>query len=371
MQKLMRLRLRDISKSFGNCLANDRVSLSIAAGEIHAVLGENGAGKSTLMKIIYGVEQADSGSLLWQGEPLHNHHPSRARELGIGMVFQHFTLFETLTVAENIALSLPPGDASDRKLLAQKIRDVSRRYGMALEPDRYVHTLSVGEQQRVEIVRCLLQHVQLLILDEPTSVLTPQEVATLFTALRQLAAEGCSILFISHKLEEVRSLCERATILRNGQVSGECALAEMSTKDIARMMVGEATSLNEHYPSGQAGKEMLRLDAVTTNSRHPFSVNLSSLSFAVDRGQILGIAGVAGNGQSELMRLLNGELVASKGKIWLDDKEITPLSVAARRQQGLAYIPEDRLGRGAVPNMDLFDNAMLTAHHRGLHRRGW
>ena len=213
-----RLALRGITKQYPGCLANDRVDLDIKPGEIHALLGENGAGKSTLMKIIYGLVKPDQGQLYWRGNQMQIADPSHARSLGIGMVFQHFSLFETLSVTENIALALGT-PAREMKALSEKIAEVSQKYGMALNPDRLVHTLSIGERQRVEIVRCLVQDIKLLILDEPTSVLTPQEVETLFITLRQLAKEGCSILFISHKLNEVQALCDGATVLRGGKVS--------------------------------------------------------------------------------------------------------------------------------------------------------
>ena len=236
MTALARLRLENIVKEYPGCRANDGIDLTVAPGEIHALLGENGAGKSTLMKVIYGVIQPDEGALYWDGQKLTLQGPAHARQLGIGMVFQHFSLFETLTVAENIALGLPAGEARNRKALDERIRDVSKHYGMALDPRRFVHTLSTGERQRVEIVRCLIQHSRLLILDEPTSVLTPQEVTDLFRTLRQLADEGCSILFISHKLQEVRDLCHHATVLRHGKVTGECDPTETSTEAIARLM---------------------------------------------------------------------------------------------------------------------------------------
>ncbi|HAW39568.1 MAG TPA: ABC transporter, partial [Pseudomonas sp.] len=227
-----RLQLCGITKQYPGCLANDRIDLSIQPGEIHALLGENGAGKSTLMKIIYGVTQPDAGAIHWQGERVTMRDPAQARERGIGMVFQHFSLFETLSVAENIALALG-AKAGTPKQLEPKIREVSQRYGMPLEPQRLVHSLSIGERQRVEIVRCLMQDIRLLILDEPTSVLTPQEADELFVTLRRLAAEGCSILFISHKLNEVRALCQSATVLRGGRVSGECIPAECSDLELA------------------------------------------------------------------------------------------------------------------------------------------
>src|SRR6185437_14715219 len=214
------LSLGGIVKQFPGCLANDRVDLTVLPGEIHALLGENGAGKSTLVKIIYGVLKPDQGEIRWQGQPVLIQNPNHARRLGIGMVFQHFSLFEALTVVENIALGLT--DAADRKGLHGRIAEISKAYGLHLDPDKAVHDLSVGERQRIEIVRCLLQKLKLLIMDEPTSVLTPQETERLFATLRQLAAEGCAILYISHKLVEIGALCDEATILRQGRVVATC-----------------------------------------------------------------------------------------------------------------------------------------------------
>ncbi|MFW5824764.1 MAG: ABC transporter ATP-binding protein, partial [Marinobacter sp.] len=292
-----------------------------------------------------------------------------ARAMGIGMVFQHFSLFETLTVAENIALGLPADEARDRRRLDQRIREVSERYGMALDPRRYVSTLSMGERQRVEIVRCLIQESTLLILDEPTSVLTPQEVEALFTTLRQLAREGCSILFISHKLEEVRSLCDRATVLRQGRVSGDCRPAEVTTTDIARLMVGEDTPLSTDVSRAQPGDVLLRVHDLSWKSLDPFGTSLADVRLELRAGEIVGIAGVAGNGQDELLKALSGEILVAPGTIEFSGRPIGALPPHRRRRQGMAIVPEERLGRGAVPAMSLSDNALLTAG-QGLVKRG-
>ncbi|HEY8013385.1 MAG TPA: ATP-binding cassette domain-containing protein, partial [Dongiaceae bacterium] len=230
------LALTGIVKRFPGCLANDRVDFEVMPGEIHALLGENGAGKSTLVKIIYGVLHPDAGEIRWQGRPTRIPSPNFARRLGIGMVFQHFSLFEALTVAENIALAVD--DPALRRRLKSRIVEVSQAYGLPLDPDRSVHDLSVGERQRIEIVRCLLQNPKLLIMDEPTSVLTPQEVAKLFTTLRRLAKKGCSILYISHKLEEIKALCDRATIMRMGRVVAECDPRRETAQHLAELMIG-------------------------------------------------------------------------------------------------------------------------------------
>ncbi|WP_144434517.1 ABC transporter ATP-binding protein, partial [Pseudomonas syringae] len=301
-----RLQLRHITKRYPGCLANDAVDLTIQPGEIHALLGENGAGKSTLMKIIYGVTQPDAGSIIWQGQAQIMRNPAQARSLGIGMVFQHFSLFETLSVAQNIALAMGAA-AGTPKQLEPRIREVSQRYGMAVEPQRLVHSLSIGERQKVEIIRCLMQDIHLLILDEPTSVLTPQEAEELFVTLRHLASEGCSILFISHKLGEVRALCHSATVLRNGKVSGHCIPAECSDLELARLMVGDAEGLTAHYEKVSGGAAFLQVDRLSWHNPDPFGCSLKDLSLEVCSGEIVGIAGVAGNGQDELLALLSGE----------------------------------------------------------------
>ncbi|MAM00153.1 MAG: ABC transporter [Alteromonadaceae bacterium] len=370
MSAALRLKLEDIVKDYPGCRANDGVDLAVEAGQIHALLGENGAGKSTLMKVIYGLVQPDQGRIIWNGHAVKVDSPARARELGIGMVFQHFSLFETLTVAENIALGLPANQARDRRRLAQRIREVSEYYGMALDPRRFVSTLSMGERQRVEIVRCLIQESTLLILDEPTSVLTPQEVASLFATLRQLAKGGCSILFISHKLEEVRSLCDTATVLRQGRVSGECRPAEVSTLDIARLMVGDDTPVSTRVDAAEPGEALLEVNALCWKSADPFGASLADVSFSLRQGEIVGIAGVAGNGQDELLKALSGEVKTSDGEIRLAGHAIGGLSPAQRRRLGMAVVPEERLGRGAVPELSLAANALLTASSQGLVQKG-
>lgn len=367
-----RLQLRNISKRYPGCLANDAIDLSIAPGEIHALLGENGAGKSTLMKIIYGVTHADSGEVLWQGQRITMRNPAQARGLGIGMVFQHFSLFETLSVAQNIALAMGAA-AGTPKQLEPKIREVSQRYGMALEPERLVHSLSIGERQRVEIIRCLMQDIRLLILDEPTSVLTPQEADELFVTLRRLAAEGCSILFISHKLGEVRALCHSATVLRGGRVAGHCVPADCSDQQLARLMVGEAAELITDYPKVVGGEAFLNVSGLSWHNPDPFGCSLKDINLEVRSGEIVGIAGVAGNGQDELLGLLSGEQLLVRdaaATIQFHGQPVAHLRPDARRKMGLAFVPAERLGHGAVPELSLADNALLTAFQQGLVSNG-
>lgn len=367
-----RLQLSRISKRYPGCLANDAIDLTIAPGEIHALLGENGAGKSTLMKIIYGVVQADAGEMFWHGQPVTLRKPAQARDLGIGMVFQHFSLFETLSVAQNIALAMGPA-AGTPSQLEREISEVSQRYGMALEPQRLVHSLSIGERQRVEIIRCLMQDIRLLILDEPTSVLTPQEADDLFVTLRRLAAEGCSILFISHKLAEVRALCHSATVLRGGRVAGHCVPAEYTDRHLARLMVGDAAELITDYPKVTGTDVFLHMQGLSWHNPDPFGCSLKAIDLAVRSGEIVGIAGVAGNGQDELLALLSGEERLGRNDaatIRFGGEAVAHLPPDARRQRGLAFVPAERLGHGAVPDLSLADNALLTAFQHGLVSKG-
>jgi len=371
MGAMKQLELINITKHYPGCIANQGICLSVEAGEIHAILGENGAGKSTLMKIIYGVVKPDAGQMLWQDHEISVKGPAHARQLGIGMVFQHFSLFESLTVAENIALSLPKQGCSSLSELSRRIIQVSRQYGMELDPERKVYSLSIGEQQRVEIVRCLLQDIQLLILDEPTSVLTPLEVDSLFATLRLLADRGCSILFISHKLSEVQSLCDQATVLRGGKITGTCLPSQTSIEQMARLMVDEDTAISKSYPRAEGQASVLVLNQLSYQPEEPFAMPLKNISLDLRAGEILGIAGVAGNGQGELLKLLTGEYLGAAGEIEYMGEAIGKLPPGERRRRGIAVVPEERLGRGAVPNMSLAMNDLLTGYTCDLSRFGW
>ena len=365
------LELRGITKAFPGCLANDGIGFAIEPGEIHALLGENGAGKSTLVKIIYGVLRADEGEILWQGRPATIAGPSAARRMGIGMVFQHFSLFEAMTVFENIALAMD--DERDTRALRRRVSELSETYGLPLDPDRHVHDLSVGEKQRIEIVRCLLQSPKLLILDEPSSVLTPQEVERLFETLRQLAAEGCALLYISHKLDEVKALCDRATILRGGRVVAECDPKVETARSMAELMIGEKIQPPSRASRDQGEAARLAVTGLTLAAESEFGVGLDDVSLTVRGGEILGIAGVAGNGQNELMAVLTGErLVPGRPEaIAIDGTPVAHLGPVRRRALGATFVPEERNGHAAIPDMTLADNAFLTAFRRlGLSRHG-
>src|SRR3984893_10626882 len=363
-----RLVLRGITKRYPTILANDHVDLRVEVGEIHALMGENGAGKSTLMKVVYGVTRPDAGTMEWEGKPVSIPSPAAARRLGIGMVFQHFALFETLTVAENVALALDGRITPEE--LAPRILSVADRYGLSVDPHRLVHSMSVGERQRVEIVRCLLQSPKLLIMDEPTSVLTPQAVKQLFDTLRRLAAEGMSILYISHKLEEIRTLCDNATVLRAGRGGGTARPREESKARLARLMVGADLSEQPLQPR-EAGEVRLELRDFSMAARDPFGVALRHVDLDVRAGEIVGIAGVSGNGQKELLAALSGEMIgAHAGSISLCGRPIDALGAAAGRALGMRFRPEERSGRGAVPAMSLAANSLLTGSRAGMVRHG-
>ncbi len=364
------LELEGLTKTFPGVKANDDVSFRVGHGEIHALLGENGAGKSTLVKMIYGVLRPDSGAMHLHGETFAPARPSDARAHGIGMVFQHFSLFEALTVKENIELGVNPELAKGD--LRQRIIEVSDYYGLKLDPDRMIGDLSVGQRQRVEIVRCLLQNPRLIIMDEPTSVLTPQEVDVLFATLRRLAEEGCSILYISHKLEEIRALCHTATILRGGKVVATCTPAEETAKSLAEMMIG-AILMPARRESSSIGDVRLWVNRLSLPSQQQFGIDLKDISLDIKAGEIVGIAGVAGNGQEELMAALIGEhTLGDHETLQLDGKPIGRMGPDERRGLGMCFAPEERLGHAAVPNMSLIENAVLSARIRkNLARSGF
>jgi simple sugar transport system ATP-binding protein len=355
------LSISGLTKAYPGVIANDAVSFDIREGEVHALLGENGAGKSTLVKMIYGLVKPDSGTMSLRGAPFAPGNPSAARAAGVAMVFQHFSLFDALNVAENVALGMenPP----PLRQLAARIREVSETYGLPLDPARLTGDLSAGERQRVEIIRCLLQEPRLLIMDEPTSVLTPQEVEILFETLRKLTAEGVAILYISHKLEEIRALCDHATILRQGRNVGTCTPRETPAREMAEMMVGASFAA----PAGTAhaaGEVALEVAGLSLPAPSAFGTALREVGLAVRQGEVLGIGGVAGNGQDELLAALSGEITTAPEVVRLDGAPVGHLGPTARRRRGLLAAPEERLGHAAAPDMTLTENALLTGADR-------
>nr|WP_232474926.1 ABC transporter ATP-binding protein [Roseomonas rubea] len=335
--------------------------MAVRAGEAHALLGENGAGKSTLVKMLYGLLQPDAGQVLWRGAPAALPDPRAARALGVGMVFQHFSLFDAMSVAENVALALDVPEPLPR--VAERLAAVSSAYGLPLEPAREVWRLSVGERQRVEIVRCLMQDPRLIILDEPTSVLTPQEAEGLFGTLDRLRAEGRAVLYISHKLEEVRRLCEAATILRGGKVVAACDPRAESAASLARMMVGAEVGAARRADRGDAGPVRLSVHALSLPPDEPHGIGLHDVSLDLRAGEVLGIAGVAGNGQDALFAALSGERAApAADRIILDGAAVGREDISARRRRGGAFVPEERLGHAAAPAFRLSENALLAGH---------
>lgn len=362
------LSVAGLTKAYPGVVANDDVSFAVRPGGIHALLGENGAGKSTLVKAIYGLVRPDAGTMTLRGAPHAPASPQAARAAGVGMVFQHFSLFDALDVAENVALGM--GHPPPMRDLADRIRAVSRAYGLPLDPRRRVGDLSAGERQRVEIVRCLLQDPALLIMDEPTSVLTPQEVRILFDTLRTLAAEGTAILYISHKLEEIRALCDAATVLRRGRVVASCDPRATTARAMAEMMVG-GTLTPPRRAARATGAVALEVRGLSVGSPIPFGTALRDVAFAVRAGEVLGIAGVAGNGQDELLLALSGELASPPGAVRIAGTDAGHLGPQARRALGLVAAPEERLGHAAAPDMTLVENALLSgAVRERLVRRG-
>src|SRR4030081_342837 len=353
--------MRGIVKIFPGVVANDHVDLDVRQGEIHALVGENGAGKSTLMNILYGLIRADAGEILIEGKPAPMQGPRDATRHGIGMVHQHFMLIPVCTVGENVVLGgdpVRPGGFYDYAKARAAISDLTRQYGLALDPDARVEDLPVGLQQRVEIVKVLYRGARMLILDEPTGVLTPQEAIELFRVLRGLGQSGKTIIFISHKLKEVLQLSDRITVMRRGKVVGHLVTKDTDEQEIARLMVGRDVLLRVEKTPAEAGPVRLRGEDLSANSDQGVPA-LRDVSFELHQGEILGIAGVEGNGQSELVETLAGTRRSAGGRVYLADREVSHLSAARIRLAGVSHIPEDRRGAGLVLNYSVADNLIL------------
>ena len=353
------LKIDKITKTFPRVIANKNVSFSIKKNSVHALLGENGAGKSTLVKILYGLLKPDNGEIFFDDKIFEISTPSEARKKGVGMVFQHFSLFESLTVRENLILGMD--ENISYSYLKSKLDDISNRYQLPLDLDAPITTLSAGEKQRVEIVRILLQDPQLLIMDEPTSVLTPQEVTNLFKTLKALIEEGRTILYITHKLEEVINLCDEVTIMRNGEVIDSCSIENQTAETLATKMLGERLGEIKTDYSHVSNITKFKVNNLSAEFNDPFLTDLKDINFDVKEGEIFGIAGVAGNGQSELMDFLTGEnILIDSGSIIFDNKHIETFNPKKRRELSIAFVPENRLGHSAVPELSLSENILLS-----------
>jgi len=368
---LRSIELRGIVKRFPGVVANDHVSLTVQAGEIHALLGENGAGKTTLMRILYGLYQPDEGEILLDGRPVRVHSPADSIRHGIGMIHQHFMLVPTLTVAENVALGLPSsrGLLLDTDRVSRRIEELAVSYGLQVDPKAVVWQLSVGEQQRVEILKALYRGAQVLILDEPTAVLTPQEVQELFVTLRRMAAEGHLLIFISHKLHEVLAISDRVTVLRGGRVVQGLKTAETNRQELARLMVGREVLLRVERPTVALGQPRLLLDDVWADGDRGLPA-VRGVSLEVRAGEILGVAGVSGNGQRELAEMIAGLRHATRGRVLLDGVEITAWEPGARLARGLSYIPEERMRDGVIRELSVEENIIIESHGRPPLARG-
>lgn len=359
------LQMKGVTKRFPGVLANDNVDFDVYAGEVHTLLGENGAGKSTLMKVLYGLYQQDEGEILLKGKPVHFTSPANAISHGIGMIHQHFMLVPTLTVVENVALGLKStrGFLTDLTQVAKRINELSETFGLHVHPYEYIWQLSVGERQRVEIIKALYRDAEILILDEPTAVLTPSEVDDIFVIFRRLANDGRGLIFISHKLREVLDLSDRITVLRHGRVTGDTTPAESDRHDLAQMMVGREVKLAPDKQKLKAEKPLLTIDDLyVTGDRGSHAVQ--GVSLEVRAGEILGIAGISGNGQPELAEAIAGLRKPSSGKVIIDGEETTFLRPDQIRKAGLSYVPEERMKDGVIGEFDVKENMILLSHNQ-------
>ena len=369
-RKITHMEMEGITKRFPGVLANDHVDFDVYSGEVHALLGENGAGKSTLMRILYGLYQPDEGKILIDGEAVKIESPHDAIHNGIGMIHQHFMLVPTLTVAENVALGLPSsrGVLTDLDRVSARVSELGQLYGLEVDPQAYVWQLAVGQQQRVEIIKALYRGAALLILDEPTAVLTPQEVSELFVTLKQMVKDGHALIFISHKLQEVMDICKRVTVLRDGRVAGHAQIKDVTQGELARMMVGRELK-------AQPEKEPVEQDDTFLSLRGVWADNdlgtpgLQGVSFDLREGEILGVAGVSGNGQRELAQVINGLRPITKGEIRVGAKDISKSTPAEIISQGVSYIPEERMVDGMIKEFSVAENLILRDHSKRPYSR--
>ena len=367
---ISKMEMTGIVKRFPGVLANDRVDFDVQAGEVHALLGENGAGKSTLMRILYGLYRADEGQITIDDKPVEIESPHDAIQHGIGMIHQHFMLVPTLTVAENVALGLPSsrGMLTDLDRVSQRVDQLANNYGLQVDPESYVWQLAVGQQQRVEIIKALYRGAALLILDEPTAVLTPQEVSELFVTLRQMAENGHALIFISHKLQEVLDICSRVTVLRDGQVVGTRQVADTTKGELARLMVGREVGLIHDKEETDRAEVRLALQDIWADNDLG-TPGLQGINLQVRSGEILGVAGVSGNGQRELAQVINGLRPVTKGKIMLGEQDVTGRSPADVMAGGLSYIPEERMKDGMIKDFTVAENLILREHNQQPYSR--
>lgn len=369
-QRIKNIEMRGIVKRFPGVLANDNIDFDVKSGEIHALLGENGAGKSTLMKILYGMYAPNNGEILINGNPVSIHSPSDAIAIGIGMIHQHFMLVPSLTVAENVALGLKQSQGTLINIdhVIKRVVELAQVYNLLVDPDVYIWQLSVGQQQRVEIIKALYRGAALLILDEPTAVLTPQEVDELFITFHQMAKDGHAMVFISHKLHEVLSISDRITVLRDGRVVGTRKATETTKNDLANLMVGREIGLMPDRPNLHAVESRLQVKDLWALSDRGTNA-LRGVNLSVNSGEILGLAGVSGNGQTELAEVINGLRPASKGKVYLESEDVTNTSTSQLIERGLSYIPEERMRDGMIRDFSVSENIILRENNKKPYAR--
>ncbi|QYO65717.1 ABC transporter ATP-binding protein [Leptolyngbya sp. 7M] len=358
------LEVKNIRKAFGDAIANDEVSLRVEKGTIHAIVGENGAGKSTIMKIVYGFYRPDAGEIFFDGQPVTIRNPHEAIDLGIGMVHQHFMLVDTMTVAENIILGAETGSAANLDLATaeREVKKLSDELKLDVDPKAMIEDLSVGAQQRVELLKALYRNAELLILDEPTAVLTPQEVNDLFAILRRMREQGKTIIIITHKLDEVLAISDEVTVMRDGRTVGHKVTSDTSAPELAKMIVGRDVLLRVEKPAARPAETILEARELIVEGKHGRAVD--GMSFSVRSGEIVGIAGIEGNGQTELIEALSGLRMVSSGNVLFEGQDITDLSSRRIKELGIAHIPEDRHKRGLLLDSDLAENSILGVHYR-------